>query len=119
MIAFTYKRLGKEPKSKNILNTIRTSLENTLRNDQSFSILRVLALFHAVQNEKEESLKYLSELVKMGQGTTWFDLVECNPLFKNLWDDPDFKAIIKKNKEKLEKIQAKINEMREQGEISI
>jgi class 3 adenylate cyclase/TolB-like protein/tetratricopeptide (TPR) repeat protein len=119
LIAFTYKKIGKEYESMSILNSVRSSLENKLHKGQSYYILSNLALIHAILNEKEESLKYLSALLEMGQGSTWFDLAERNPIFEDLWDDPDFKAILKGNREKLEKVQAQINEMRERGEIEI
>jgi tetratricopeptide (TPR) repeat protein len=118
LIAFAYKKLGREHESDTILKSVLTSLEKKLLHTQPSYIFRTLALLHAIQNEKEESLKYLSALLEMGQGTTWFHLAERNPIFKDLWDDPEFKAIVKRNNEKLEKVQAQINEMREKGEIS-
>jgi hypothetical protein len=69
---------------------------------------------------KEESIKYLSKAVDLGQGSTIINLfVEYNPIFKNFRDDPDFKTIIKQDKENLEKVQAQINEMRERGELNL
>jgi hypothetical protein len=70
-------------------------------------------------NDKEKSLKYLSEAVELGQGSTAFNFFKINPMVKNLWDEPEFKTIMEMNQEKLETVRSQINEMRERGEISL
>jgi TolB-like protein/class 3 adenylate cyclase/Tfp pilus assembly protein PilF len=117
-IVYKYLKVDKNKDAIQFLNNYRISLENRLSGNISNWVLLNLSAIHAMLNEKEKSLRYLSEAVELGQGSTIFRLIEYYPFFENLKDDPEFKTIIEHNNDKLEKVQAQINQMRERGEIT-
>ena len=42
-----------------------------------------------------------------------------DPMFENLMDDPEFKAIVKKAQEEKAAIRAQVKEMEERGELDL
>jgi TolB-like protein/Tfp pilus assembly protein PilF len=120
VLAYMYKEQNKEKEANEILNKVRNSIESKRFQDRQYNFYWTAwqSATYAVLDEKEESLKYMSEVFEIYKWYSWADFITYHPIFKNLRDDPGFKAIIKRNREKLEKLQAQINEMREKGEIS-
>ncbi|TDI64592.1 MAG: hypothetical protein E2O88_11210 [Bacteroidetes bacterium] len=45
----------------------------------------------------------------------WHDLIETYPLFENLRDDPEFKAIVKRAQDEKAALRAQVREMEERG----
>jgi len=50
---------------------------------------------------------------------SWIDFTLNCPFFENLWDDPEFKAIVKRAQDEKAAIRAQIREMEERGEIDL
>ena len=100
----------------NILNDTRIKLENQLAKYKTRGPLFLLTQIHAIQNERNKAINYLSEYAKLGFQTGWHDEIEIYPTFSNLWDDPEFKAIVKRAQEKKAAIRAQLREMEERGE---
>ena len=100
-----------------ILNDTRIELENQLAKYKTRRTYFWLSSIHAILNEKDKAIMYLSEYAKLGFETGWQDEIEIYPHFTNLWDDPEFKAIVKRAQEKKEAIRAQLREMEERGEI--
>ena len=75
-----------------------------------------MSIIHALKEEREESLHYLSEASKLGFRGGWHDWIDIDPFFENLWDDPEFKAIVKQVQEEKAALRAQVREMEERGE---
>lgn len=118
-LGFMYRKLGREQDVDEILNSIHNYLENRLVKCRCDFVLYNLSVIHAILNEKEESLKYLSEAADLGQGSSWFDFLDYNPMLENLWDDPEFKIIVRGGQEKIETVRTKVMKMRKRGELSL
>ena len=76
-------------------------------------------MIHAIQDEKEEALKYLSKAADIGLMLGWHDFIEVQPIFENLRDDQDFKVIVKRAQDEKAAIRAQIQEMIDKGEIDL
>ena len=76
-----------------------------------------LAIIHALKEEREESLQYLSDAAKLGFKLGWHDLIETYPFFENLRDDPEFKAIVKRAQDEKTALRAQVREMEERGYV--
>jgi tetratricopeptide (TPR) repeat protein len=117
-LAYVYRAQTRDLEVIAILNKVKKSIENQLSQNRSFNRIAWLSVIYAIMDEKEESLRYLSEASSFNQWFTWFEFLTICPIYENLWDDPEFKTIIRQNKEKMERIQTQIRQMRERGEIS-
>ena len=68
-------------------------------------------------NEKQKAMDYLLRFETFGYNI-WFNEIKIYPLFENLWNEPDFIALVDRiNKEKAE-LRSKIRQMEASGEIN-
>ena len=74
-----------------------------------------LAGVYAFLGNKEAAYKWLREFEKPGFIRGLHELIKIDPLFDNLRNDDEFKAIVKKANEKAAENRAKINELEKQG----
>ena len=118
-LAYMYKELGREEEALTILNSSQNSLERQLAENKTSGRLLILCMVHAVQEEKVKALEYLSEAVELGLLFGWHDYLEIHPIFENLRDDPEFKAIVKQAQEEKAGIRAQVREMEERGELDL
>ena len=111
--AYLYKKLGKDQEAINMLNEGRAKWEEIPKNDRYAGTLASLSTIYALLDKKEESLKYLSQAVEKGKGCSYWRIdFETDPRFENLWDDPEFKAIMKRLKDKKQALQEEVRKMR-------
>ena len=99
-LAYMYKNLNQEQEALTTLNNARMVLQN-LADKLPITPPTIidLASVHALLDEKDKALKYLSDAADLGFIEGWHDyLPEC-PLFEGLWDDPKFKSIVKQARE--------------------
>jgi len=118
-LAYVYKELGRNNEAKAILFNARKSIENQLSQNRYFNRVAWLSVIHAIMDEKEVSLKYLSESLDFKQWFTWFEFLTICPIYENLHDDPEFKAIVQRAQDKKEAIRAQVQEMIESDEINL
>jgi hypothetical protein len=90
-------------------------LDDDLRSYQYYE----LAAIYAFQGDRKKGLKYLAEFAKRGFYNGWYDFILINPFFENLWDDPDFQAIVKQAQEEKAALRAQVREMEERGELDL
>jgi len=119
ILASMYKELGREKEALIILNSSRISYEKRLAKNADFFTYYYLSVIHSILGEKEEALKYLSESAELGFIWGYHDFVEIHPPFEKLWDDPKFKAIVKRAQDEKAAIRAQVREMEERGEIDL
>jgi len=78
-----------------------------------------LSAIYAIQNDNSASLKYLEAAFAIWGFRPYDDQIEIDPIFESLWDDPKFKALIKRAQDEKAAIRAQIREMEERGEIDL
>jgi len=118
-LAYMYRGLGQNEKAMNILNKVCNSFENILKSysgDMRMYAIYNLPHIYACMDEKEKTLNALRE---RREKAGFIEVTENNPLFENLWDNPEFKEIIKTVKEEKAEIRAQIKELEERGEINL
>ena len=76
---------------------------------QDSAILQEISAIHAIQNNKEESLKWLRKAIDAG----WRDyrLAKIDPWFENLHGEPEFEALMAEVKAKVDSMRARVEEM--------
>jgi len=112
-------QLGKKQEAYFIINKCKALSEKHISEEPNRSDLNLdLATIHAFRDEKEESLIYLSKAVDLGLDWRLY-YTPFDPSFKNLWNDPEFKAIIKRDQDKKAAVRAEIKKMEERGEINL
>ena len=115
-----YKQIGREEEAILILDSCRTEFEDLMKNrGESWYTLYNLSFIYAHQNEKEKALRYLSKAIDIGMLTGWQDLLETILAYENLWDDPEFKAIVKRALDEKAALKAQLREMEERGELDL
>jgi hypothetical protein len=103
-----------------ILNSLRNRFEKILQESSGGRYpLNQMPSIYALLNEKEEALRYLSEFAKQGFNGGMQDLVINSPLYEYLWDDREFKAIVKREQEKKASIRTQIRKIEERGELDL
>ena len=68
---------------------------------------------------REKALEYLAKAVDLRLMWGWHDFLEINPIFEKLWDDPEFKALVKRAQDEKAAIRAQVQEMIDKGEIDL
>ncbi len=124
-LAFIYNGLGKEEEALSIMNKCQNVIEEIVAKNTKSSMFYIsehyiqLGIIHIFKEEKEAALKDLSTAVNIG--ILWGNekAFLTDPVFKSLWDDPKFKALVKRAQEEKDAIRAKFIEMEERGEIDL
>ena len=114
-----YESLGRKQEAYRILKSAQLSLQNKLKDDESWEVNFCLSQIHAMLDEKEKALDYLSKAADLGFRWGWQDVLVNYPPFKNLINDPEFKAIVKRAQEEKAAIRAQVREFEERGELDI
>jgi TolB-like protein/AraC-like DNA-binding protein/Tfp pilus assembly protein PilF len=118
LFAYIYKENGNLQEAEAILNNIRISPENKITHNNFFNYL-CPSMTHALLDDKEASMRYLSDVVEIGLRRGWHDLITVFPIYKNYWDDPEFEALVKQAQEERAAKRKQVDEMIERGEIDL
>jgi tetratricopeptide (TPR) repeat protein len=118
-LSYLYKKTGKEQAAITLLKRCKTSLENQTVKNSNFELYLKLSCIYAILENKEEALKNLTKSVDIGLQFGWQDFLEICPLFENLWDDPDFKAIVHRAQNEIATIRAQVKKMEQSGETNL
>ncbi|MFC2123321.1 adenylate/guanylate cyclase domain-containing protein [Bacteroidota bacterium] len=118
-LAYVYKEQNRDQEASAILREVRNSIESQISQNRYFTRIAWLSVIYAMLDQKEESLKYLSEAADFNRWLSWFEYITKYPVYEKLWDDPEFKAIVKRSKDKLSAIRAQVREMEERGELDL
>ena len=126
-LAYVYREQGKAQEADVILRSISNSLEERLGTDRTMFVTYFwlsdphfwLSATHAIRGDKEESLKYLAEIVDRRIWLSWIDFARVCPFFENLWDDPEFKALVKRAQDEKADIQAQAQKIIDRDEIDL
>jgi TolB-like protein/tetratricopeptide (TPR) repeat protein len=122
-LAYLYKETGKGDLSETILQNCQTSLGKKLFGiwDRQGYYLRYLylAMVNAIMDRKAEAVSCLSQAFDNGLEGSWFDYAEVCPVFENLRDVPEFRALLNKVRAEKAAIRAQVNEMVKRGEINL
>jgi len=119
LLAYTYKELGKEQEATILLNDCIISLEGDLSQREYWFNYVSLSIVYAILDDKEESLRYLSDATDLGLKVGWHDFLPICPIYKNYWDDPEFKSIVKRSQDERADRRAEVEKMIEKGEIDL
>ena len=121
-LAYLYKARNKNQEANTILNKVRKSFERQISRDLNPFIPLTplyLSMVHALLDENEESLNYLHELVARKSWLSCMDFTLNCPFYEKLWDDPEFKALVRQAQEERAEKRKQVEEMIERGEIDL
>jgi TolB-like protein len=118
-LALMYEKLERKEEALSILNKCELMLDNKFSKGKSSDYYLLHAKIYCILNQKEKALKYLSEAVKIGIWADDADLLTINPVFENLREDPEFKALVKSAQDKIAIKKAKVRELEEKGELAL
>ena len=116
-LASMYLQTSREEEARIILDSCRTFYENSLEKwgetwYNTFNVSQVYIL----TGEKEKGLEYLVKAVDIGMLGGWHDLMEVDPIYESLWDEPEFQDILRKTKEERAALRTQIRDMEENNE---
>jgi TolB-like protein/AraC-like DNA-binding protein len=79
-----------------------------------------LSSFYTLKGDKEKAIEYFARSIDANGGQWgWPDIIETNPTFEDLWDEPEFKRHVQRSKNKQAALHKQILEMQERGEINL
>jgi len=120
MLAFLYKKMGRNQEALRILEETHERLINRLSKSKSrWGNYLDLSIIYALRGENDKALKYLGEAINLGVHHGWHDLFEIHPIYKDLRDDPEFKALVKKAQDEKAAIREEVLKLMENGEITL
>ena len=121
-LAYLYKETGRVEEALLLLNNSilcdNDLLEGKIRSWDWVNIKSRLAAAHALKEENEKTLKYLSEVGNASIFGTPFN-INSFPGFDKLRSVPEFKALIKHNKNEQDSLKAQVKQMELRGEIHL
>ena len=94
-------------------------MEKRLVNTENAWTYLSLSSIHAILDEKEKALEYLTKAVDLGLLWGQHDFLTICPIYEDLWDDPEFKALVKRAQDEKAAIRAQVQEMIDRGEIDL
>jgi hypothetical protein len=121
-LSYLYKETGKEQAAIILLKRCQISEENKTGkniNLDFFDLYLNLTSIYALLDNKGEALKNLTKSVDIGLHWGWHDFIMICPVFENLWDDPDFKAIVHRAQNEKATIRSQVKKMEQSGEIDL
>jgi hypothetical protein len=118
-LSYLYKETGKEQAAITLLKRCQISEENKTGKDINFELYLNLTSIYALLDNKGEALKNLTKSVDIGLHWGWHDFIKICPVFENLWDDPDFKAIVHRAQNEKATIRSQVKKMEQSGETDL
>ena len=119
LFAYTYKEIGQVQKAETMLNNVRVTLEKNLSKRANWGAYLGLSMMYALLDEKDESLKYLSDAIDLGLKWGYHNFLPICPFYKNYWNDPEFKALVRQAQEERAAKRKQVEEMIVRGEIDL
>jgi class 3 adenylate cyclase/TolB-like protein/Tfp pilus assembly protein PilF len=116
-ISYVLRELGRKEESDRILNTLHVETINQSKNYESAFSNFILASIYAMRNDKEKAIEHLVRYENWGY-SVWFNEIKIYPLFENLWEEPEFIALIERIDEEKAKMRSRIRQMEQSGEIT-
>jgi len=115
-----YIQMGREEEARPLLDECRTFFENHLEKwGEIWYNTFNLSHIYAMLGEKERGLIYLEKAIDIGMLGGWQDILEVHTVYQNLWDESEFKELVKRAKAEKAALRARIREMEERGEINL
>lgn len=118
-MVLVYKKLGYDNEGVAMIKSIKDSYENILDLKKYWIPNYALASIHSVMGNKDEALQYLSNAVDAGIDFGNLNFLEIDPTFQELWNDPQYKAILKRAQEEKAYIRAHFKLLEEKGEFEL
>ena len=119
-IACMYMNTGRKNEADLILEDCLSKLKKELEKyGETWHNALLLSELFAIKDDKDKALEYLSKAVDFGVLWGWQDMIEFSPVYENLWDESEFKALVQRAKDEKAAIRAQIQEMEENGEIDL
>jgi tetratricopeptide (TPR) repeat protein len=118
-IAYLYQVTGQNSLSRTVLQKCLTSFERKTNEGPEYLRFFNLSMIYAMMDRKADAVNCLSKAFDLGLRGAWFDYAEVYPVFENLRDVPEFKALLMKVRSEKAAYRAQVNEMVKQGEIHL
>jgi class 3 adenylate cyclase/TolB-like protein/tetratricopeptide (TPR) repeat protein len=115
--AYVLRKLGRLTESNELLEQVQSELESSSKYYETANSKIRLAMISAMQNDKDNAIKYLKEFEAYGY-SVWFNEIKIFPVFENLWDEPEFIALVERIDKEKANLRAAIRQMEQNGEIS-
>jgi len=117
-IGYVNYQLGKKEEAEKFFNKQIEKLQSNLDQEDRLEYL-LLSRIYALQGKRKEALEHLAEYARGGFNWGWHDFILIDPFFENLWDDPEFQAIVKPAQDKKATLREQIKEMEQQEELNL
>ena len=119
MLAYVYQKLGKTKEFNDLLDSVLISLQDRSPDNQGWYYYLSCSWFYAMKGEKEKALEFLTKVADAGNDAGWHNIITIDPIFEDLRDDPEFKAIVKRMQDEKADQREIVREMNESGEIDL
>jgi len=122
-LAFIYEKLGKEQEALEVINACRESINNEMIKFPDMPgyykawLNTNLCSISLMLNEKEEAIQYLTKAAQLD--ITSIEDLDIQPEYEKLYDNPDFKTLVKQAKDEKAALRAQIEEIEERGELNL
>jgi TolB-like protein len=117
--SYLYKNIGRDKEADNIIAQTLKSFKKLSLTDKGSTPYLFSSYLYGMSGNKEKSLENLSKAIDIGLYWGSFNVLDRMPFYDSYKNDPEFKAIVKKAKDKAAKSRSEIDEMRKQGEIDL
>jgi tetratricopeptide (TPR) repeat protein len=122
-VAWFYQQTGREEEANAVIEDGIKIFQERLDVDKGnkwWAGFFHLSCFLALKGDKEGAIEYFARSIDANGGQWgWPDMIETNPIFENLRDEPEFKRQVQRSKNKQAALHKQILEMQERGEINI
>jgi tetratricopeptide (TPR) repeat protein len=118
-VAWMYQQTGREPEAAEIIENGIRYYKGAVEKNANWHNFLFLSNFYTLKGEKKEALRYFAKWIDTGVLGGWQDIFESNPMFENLWDEPEFKLLVQRVKKEKEMQRKQILEMIEKEEINL
>jgi hypothetical protein len=123
MDAWYFKETHREQKANTILeSTIKhnqAKLKTNLnRRDESTAYWKLCAAY-SMLNDKKKAIEFLTKLKDSGLLPGWQDYIGIFPAFENIWEEPEYKAIMREVRDEKAALRQQIFKMVADGELSL
>ena len=115
-LACVYKGLEQFEKEDSVLNKVLSEIQNQpdeLYNQFSYLML---ACVYALQQDKTKAIENLLDYEEFGF-SVWSNEIKIFPAFEQLWDEPEFVAIVNRMEQEKAKLRSKIRILEDKGDI--
>jgi TolB-like protein/tetratricopeptide (TPR) repeat protein len=117
-IAYLYLETGRAAKANDILDAMLAKNSRLSQNHNAWGFFSISAIY-TILNDKKMALKYLSKAVDSGLTQFYIDYIMVNPIFEDLRDDPEFRALLEQARRDQESNRAQVRQMLENGEVDL